>query len=349
MSSTKLEQSTSRLRRLRGVRTKQRLWVERSAAQSFWNPPGFLHPTWWEPEWEAAPEVMVAPADERKFDSASMSEETPINSGLPLLCFDGPARHNRGTPFGQIMIGLQSLGEHLGDILHGIKPIGGVKDDGVNCAIEKPDLSVEASLEGYEIEEPAFPIMVTGVFGDNAFYNVRPTEQLLEDSNNEYLICLAKAIKGIAHSLVKLDRAAVFSQGDYDDNGSVLPGHEKDGWPNNFENDYDYNEHLNLADAEESEDMEVQWRGHLFIFDRPLFWQSVANATANMPLRDEVLAIASHIAPASRTAHVSKSEYEDWYFSHDEAAFSWQGHVRDDEVDERSDLLCLLKLLRKLE
>ena len=90
------------------------------------------------------------------------------------------------------MIGLQSLGEHLGDILHGIKPIGGVKDDGVNCAIEKLDLSVETSLEGYEIEEPVFPIMVTGVFGDNAFYNVRPTEQLLEDSNNEYLICLAK-------------------------------------------------------------------------------------------------------------------------------------------------------------
>eukprot|EP00973_Karenia_brevis_P069467 9659035-Karenia_brevis.AAC.1 len=80
--------------------------------------------------------------------------------------------------------------------------------------------------------------------------------------------------------------------------------------------------------------MEVNYLGHMFVFNRPRFIEEIQLAPED--LRRDLVSLAVKHPPDRSMKNTSRSEYEDWYFSAVSEACEWQYKVPDDDDDEES-------------
>ena len=93
------------------------------------------------------------------------------------------------------------------------------------------------------------------------------------------------------------------------------------------------NKERNRIDEEEWDDLEVQWLGNLFVFARPRFLLSIQNAPEE--IWKKLISLAVKVAPDSNEHSLSKSHFEDLYFSGQEDSWAWQYKVPDvEDVDD---------------
>ena len=97
---------------------------------------------------------------------------------------------------------------------------------------------------------------------------------------------------------------------------------------------------------EELNELEINWLGHIFVFDRPGFLREIQNAPE--AIRKDLIAIALKHVPDAGGNVFSRTQYEELYCSACEDAWAWQFQVPDVDDQDEGLLLPLLKTLRRL-
>ena len=96
---------------------------------------------------------------------------------------------------------------------------------------------------------------------------------------------------------------------------------------------------------EEWDDMEINWLGHIFVFDRPCFLRAIQNAPE--AVRKDSVSIALKHVPDANDNTISRIQLEELYLSGCEEAWAWQYKVLDVDDQEEGFLLPLVKGLRR--
>ena len=329
--------SASRARRLRGAKSKRRLWFDKTALLHTWSWQNIPSVPGWQPEPACAFNELLGYDDLRERFS-------PVPSGDSLMQQTSETAPDTHVVF---LSDVAKVSDELDVLISGLcDRLYSFSRSLCDAVASIPDAQlVEDGVCVENVERPTCP-SPTGWEGSS---------HLDENASLEYLEMAGPRLAELLERFRQCGDVAVriecgdLSAFDVEEAGEnsmdaflfetfrwVVP----EGIAQRRAEDEEYEKQM----EEEERDMRRARLGHMFTFDRQHFWKLLGDIPKE--LRKELVEFGLTHPPRFTNDFIERSAFEEVYFKDVEVAHSWQEEWSDEHEDD--DLLVLLRFLRKI-